>query len=70
MAVGRVGLVDPVGHMEVKDGDLAELLLCYDTSRGDRVFIKVSWSCSSKRVKKGFLSQGERPISRPSRDYL
>lgn len=68
MAVDRVGLVDPVGLMEVIDGDLAESLLCYDTWRGDGVLIKMSWG-SQKRVKRGFLSRGERPISGPSRDY-
>lgn len=70
MAVDRVGLVDPVGLMEVIDGDLAELLLCYDTWRGDGVFIKVGWELQLKESEeRPFLSQGERRISRLSWDY-
>lgn len=70
MAVGPVGLVGPVGFMEVIDGDLAELLLYHDTWRGDGVFIKLGWGLELKRVKKGFLSLGERPISWPSRPIV
>lgn len=55
MAVGRVGLVDPVGLMEVIDGDLTELLLCYDTWRGDGVFIKVSWERQLKEGEERFF---------------
>lgn len=55
MAVGRVGLVDPVGLMEVIDGDLAELLLCLDTWRGDRVFVKVSWELQLKESEERLL---------------
>lgn len=50
-----VGLVDPVGLMEVIDGDLAEWLLCYDTWRGDGVFIKMSWESQLKESEERFL---------------
>lgn len=55
MAVGRVGLVDPVGLMEVIGGDLAEMLLCYDTWREDGVFIKVGWELQLKESEERFF---------------
>lgn len=50
-----VGLVDLVGLMEVIDGDLAELLLYYDTERGDRVFKKMRWESQLKESEQRFL---------------
>lgn len=55
MAVGRVGLVDPVGLMEVIDGDSTEFLLCYDAWRGDGVFVEVSWGLQLKESEERFL---------------
>lgn len=58
MAVGPVGLVGPVGFMEVIDGNLAELLLYHDTWRGDGVFIKVGWGLDLKESEERFLVSG------------
>lgn len=44
-----VGLVDPVGVMEVIGGDLAELLSYYDTWCGDGLFFKGELGIGAQR---------------------